>query len=97
MFFQNVLLYRGTSSPIWPIFIWAFIRPCLIRSQNKLENIYNSFCQEPFPVLKLNLYHKDEYSRARTVERIKAAGLETALALAESTSLECSAKGSTKA
>lgn len=60
---------------------------------DKLENIYNSFCQEPFPVLKLNLYHKDEYSRARTVERIKAAGLETALALAESTSLECSAKG----
>jgi HAD superfamily hydrolase (TIGR01484 family) len=44
-------------------------------------------------VLKLNLYHRDEASRARTVERIKAAGLETALALAESTSLECSAKG----
>ena len=60
---------------------------------DKLENIYNSFCEEPFPVLKLNLYHRDEASRARTVERIKAAGLETALALAESTSLECSAKG----
>ncbi len=53
---------------------------------DKLENIYNSFCEEPFPVLKLNLYHRDEASRARTVERIKAAGLETALALAESTS-----------
>lgn len=60
---------------------------------DKLENIYNSFCEEPFPVLKLNLYHRDEASRARTVERIKVAGLETALALAESTSLECSAKG----
>ena len=60
---------------------------------DKLENIYNSFCEEPFPVLKLNLYHRDEASRARTVERIKAASLETALALAESTSLECSAKG----
>lgn len=60
---------------------------------DKLENIYNSFCEEPFPVLKLNLYHRDEASRARTVERIKAAGLETALALAESTSLECSDKG----
>ena len=64
---------------------------------DKLENIYNSFCEEPFPVLKLNLYHRDEASRARTVERIKAAGLETALALAESTSLECSDKGIDKA
>lgn len=60
---------------------------------DKMENIYRSFCEEPFPVMKLNLYHKDEASRTRTVERIKAAGLETALALAESTSLECSAKG----
>ena len=60
---------------------------------DKMENIYRSFCEKPFPVMKLNLYHKDEASRARTVERIKAASLETALALAESTSLECSAKG----
>ena len=27
-------------------------------------------------MLKLNLYHKDEYSRARTVERIKLPGLK---------------------
>ena len=32
-------------------------------------------------------------THGRAPERIKAAGLETALALAESTSLECSAKG----
>ena len=79
MFFQNI--HMGIYQTMFD------------KITDKLENIYNSFCQEPFPVLKLNLYHKDEYSRARTVERIKAAGLETALALAESTSLECSAKG----
>lgn len=60
---------------------------------DKMDDIYHSFCEKPFPVLKLNLYHKNEASRIRTVERIKEAGLKTALALAESTSLECSPKG----
>lgn len=32
MYFQSVPLSRRISSPIWLIFIWAFTRPCLIRS-----------------------------------------------------------------
>ena len=48
-FFQNVLLYRGTSSPIWLIFIWAFIRPCLIRSQTNWKTFTILSAKSPFP------------------------------------------------
>lgn len=48
-------------------------------------------------VCKINLYHTDEASRARTRARLEGAGLPLQLADAEVTSLECSPAGVSKA
>lgn len=48
-------------------------------------------------VCKINLYHADEASRARTRARLERAGLPLQLADAEVTSLECSPAGVSKA
>lgn len=48
-------------------------------------------------VCKINLYHRSVESRARTRTRLEAAGLPLQLADAETTSLECSPAGVSKA
>lgn len=51
----------------------------------------------PGEVLKVNFYHLTPSSRDRTRQRIEEANLPLSLALAEETSLECSAQGISKA
>ena len=62
----------------------------------KWEDIGRMYGENPFPAAKVNIYHTSPQSRARTEERIRAAGLEVAMARAETTSLELSAPGCDK-
>ena len=61
----------------------------------QVDDIVSFFASSPFAVAKLNLYHRSKQSRLRTRERLAAVDVE--LADSESTSLECSAHGVTKA
>ena len=62
----------------------------------KWEDIGRMYGENPFPAAKVNIYHKNSQSRDRTEERIRASGLEVAMARAETTSLELSAPGCDK-
>ena len=70
-------------------------KPLYDRVTTKVDDIYAFFASSPFAVAKLNLYHRSKQSRQRTRERL--AGVDVELADSESTSLECSAKGVSKA
>lgn len=64
-----------------------------MRVTNKLDNLYENYNKNPFPVEKLNIYHTSSEARERTRQRIMNSNLEVELADAETTSLEVSAKG----
>lgn len=68
-------------------------KPMYERVVTSREDLYGSFCSAPFPVEKVNLYHKSMESRERTIERVRNAGLPVTMAYAESSSLEFSAEG----
>ena len=63
----------------------------------KLDDIYEEYKRNPFSVEKLNIYHTSEEARERTRQRIEEANIDIVLANAESTSLEVSPKGVSKA
>ena len=65
------------------------------RITKKTEDIYAYYAANEVAMDKVNLYHRTAKSRDRSYERLK--DLELELAYAEETSLECSAKGVTKA
>ena len=61
----------------------------------QVDDILAFFDSSPFAVAKLNLYHRTKQSRLCTRQHL--AGVDVELADSESTSLECSAKGVSKA
>lgn len=69
-------------------------QPMFLDVTKKVEDIYNWYEENSFPLEKFNIYHTSLESRARTRERIK--NLPLALADAENFSLECTAAGITK-
>lgn len=71
----------------------AIYKPMFGRVAEKWSDLSQSYCHDPFPVEKLNLYHTSAESRNRTVQHIQAAGLEVSMTHAEISSLELSAKG----
>lgn len=68
-------------------------KPMYRRVVTAWEDLYKTYCAAPFPVEKVNFYHKDMESRERTKERIRKAGLPVMMVNAESASLELSAEG----
>lgn len=68
-------------------------KPMYERVVTAWEDLYETYCAEPFPVEKVNFYHTDLESRERTKERIKKAGLPVIMVNAENSSLELSAAG----
>lgn len=63
------------------------------RVTDKWDNLYSQYNENPFPVEKLNIYHRSSEARERTKQRILDSNLEVELTDAETTSLEISAKG----
>lgn len=59
----------------------------------KWDDIEKTYLQNPFPAAKFNIYHTSPESRARTKEKIQAAGIPVTMVCAETTSLEISALG----
>lgn len=57
------------------------------------DDLYGFYMANPWPIEKINLYHKSPESRDRTKERILAAGLPVEMVHAESSSLELTATG----
>lgn len=63
----------------------------------RVDNPATYVRNHPNDICKVNLYHRSPESRARTRKRIEMAGLPLQLADAETTSLECSPEGVSKA
>lgn len=55
-----------------------------------VEDIRAFYRNEPFPVYKMNLYHRSAAAREITRERIVRAGIRLTMANAEGASIECS-------
>lgn len=68
-------------------------KPMYQRVAEKWEDLEKEYCANPFPVAKVNIYHQDADSRARTRKRILDARLDVTMADAETTALEISLKG----
>lgn len=64
---------------------------------DKCTDLKEQYFAEPFPMNKLNLYHRDAASCARTKARIHEAGIDVTMVYDQGTSIEISAKGVTKA
>lgn len=62
-----------------------------------VEDLRAFYEAAPFPVNKLNIYHRSPAARLVTRQRIEAAGIPMTMADAEMTSLECSPQGIDKA
>lgn len=62
-----------------------------------IEDLRAFYEAAPFPVNKLNIYHRGPAEREMTRHRILEAGIPLTMANAESTSLECSPQGIDKA
>ena len=69
-------------------------QPMFQKITKRVENIHAYFEQNPVPIEKINLYHRNKEEREKTRERLK--NLNLVLADSEVSSLECSAKGVTK-
>ena len=61
------------------------------------ENLFAYYKEHPFLVSKLNLYHTTAEGRERTKKRLEEAGLPMEMVYAETTSLELTKKGVSKA
>lgn len=59
----------------------------------KWEDLRYKYAESPFPVHKVNIYHKDTESRARVQQSIADAGVHAMMIHSETTSLEISAEG----
>lgn len=57
------------------------------------DDLYGFYTANPFPVEKINLYHRSMESRERTKERIRTEDLPLEMVDAEGSSLELTAKG----
>lgn len=68
-------------------------KPMYARIVTSKEDLYQSYCENPFPVEKINLYHTDMASRERTRRRVLEEELPVEMVYAESSSLEFNAKG----
>lgn len=68
-------------------------KPMYARIVTSREDLYQSYCEHPFPVEKINLYHTDMASRERTRKRVLEERLPLEMVYAESSSLEFNAKG----
>lgn len=68
-------------------------RNMFARVTSPVDDLPTSYLAAPYPVPKLNLYHRDPEARLRTRKRILDLGLDVELADAETTSLEISARG----
>ena len=64
---------------------------------DKCPDLKENYFAKPFPMNKLNLYHRDGASCARTEARIRKAGIDVTMVYEQGTSIEISAKGITKA
>lgn len=60
------------------------------------ENLVEFYLNKPFPIYKLNIYHKDSEARQRTYKRILNEKLDVEMAFAEETSLEITCKNINK-
>ena len=68
-------------------------KPMYERVVTVWDDLYEAYCAAPFPVEKVNFYHRDPEARERTKERIREAGLPVIMVNAEKGSLELSAEG----
>lgn len=64
---------------------------------DKYPGLAQSYCADPFPINKLNLYHTDAASCARTEASLRAAGIDATMVYEQGTSIEISPKGISKA
>lgn len=64
---------------------------------DKCPNLKEKYFANPFPINKLNLYHRDAASCARTEAHIRKAGIAVTMVYEQGTSIEISPKGVTKA
>lgn len=62
-----------------------------------VEDLRAFYAAAPFPVNKINIYHREPAAREVTCQRILDAGIPMTMADAETTSLECSPQGVDKA
>lgn len=74
-------------------FSMAQYKEMFCRVAEKWDDLYLIYKRAPFPVAKLNIYHRSQQSRERTVQRIREAKIQVTMAFAETTSLEISAEG----
>ncbi len=80
--FQNMEQYgMGVYKPMYERVVTAW------------DDLYEAYSAAPFPVEKVNFYHRDTEARERTKERIRKAGLPVLMVNAEKGSLELSAEG----
>ena len=68
-------------------------KPMYERVVTVWDDLYEAYCAAPFPVEKVNFYHRDPEARERTKERLREAGLPVIMVNAEKGSLELSAEG----
>ena len=68
-------------------------KPMYERVVTVWDDLYEAYCAAPFPVEKVNFYHRDTEARERTKERLREAGLPVIMVNAEKGSLELSAEG----
>ena len=68
-------------------------KPMYERVVTVWDDLYEAYCAAPFPVEKVNFYHRDPEARERTKERLRKAGLPVIMVNAEKGSLELSAEG----
>lgn len=66
------------------------------KTTEKCDDIYNYYCENPFDVRKINIFHTSAQSREKTMKRISEVGIDIEAIYAEETSLEITAKGVNK-
>lgn len=70
----------------------AVYRDLYERVTTQYNDLYKEYMEKPFPVGKLNIYHRDPKARERTKQRILDLGLDVEMADAEETSVEISSR-----
>lgn len=78
-------------------FYMGVYQPMYEAVTTQVDNIYDYFMENPFPVEKVNIYHKSEDEALKTKEAIEKAGLDIEVKRAEKTALEMNSKGVNKA